>query len=123
MTELDKRKKAWRRGQWSETLCIWSLRFTGYRILAHSFKEKTGEIDIIARRGKLIAFIEVKARASYQAASEAISFTQQQRIIRSAQTYLAKNPRFADFDQRFDAMFVLPWRLPIHIKDAWRPNF
>ncbi|MCW9032868.1 MAG: YraN family protein [Rhodospirillales bacterium] len=119
----EKRRQAYRRGRLAESLCVWMLKLKGYRILVHGYKEKTGEIDIIANRGKLLAFIEVKARQNYQDAAEAISITQQKRIIRSAQAFVMKNPSFVDHDLRFDAMLVLPWRLPHHIKDAWRPDF
>ncbi len=119
----EKRQQAYKWGRFAETLCLWLLRVKGYRILAHGYKQKTGEIDIIAKRGQLIVFIEVKARHDYQTASHAITPTQQQRITRSAQAFTSQNPQFAECDLRFDAMLVMPWKLPIHLKDAWRPNF
>jgi putative endonuclease len=78
-----------------------------------------GEIDIVACRGKSLLFIEVKARPSAIEASEAVSPRQRERIQRAATHFLSRNPRFIDFYQRFDVRFVLPWRWPVHIPDAW----
>ena len=113
-----------RRGQWGETLCVWSLRLRGYAILARGFVTGrgtgAGEIDIIAKRGRLLAFIEVKARPSRDAAAHAISRQQRQRLTRAAQVFLARRPDLAECHMRFDAMLVVPWRLPRHLIDAWR---
>ena len=66
------RLRAWRRGRAAETLCVWHLRLRGYRILARGYRVPVGEIDIVARRGRVVAAIEVKARDS-AAASRALS--------------------------------------------------
>jgi hypothetical protein len=58
----DRRRRAYRFGHWAETLCVWWLRLGGYRVLARRYKTPVGEIDIVARRGAALAFIEVKAR-------------------------------------------------------------
>ena len=65
------RRRAFRRGHVAEFLCLWHLRLRGWRIPARRFKVKSGEIDLIARRGRVLAAIEVKARDSLSAASEA----------------------------------------------------
>jgi Predicted endonuclease distantly related to archaeal Holliday junction resolvase len=57
------RQRAWRRGRKAESLALLALRLVGYRILARDHRTAPGEIDIIARRGTILAFIEVKARA------------------------------------------------------------
>jgi putative endonuclease len=59
-----KRRRAWRRGRLAESMAAFLLRLKGFRILARGYKVPVGEIDIIARRGRLIAFVEVKARAA-----------------------------------------------------------
>lgn len=114
----------YRRGRWAETLCVWHLRLRGWRILARRFVSGrgsgAGEIDIIARRGRLLAMIEVKARPDLRTAAEAVRPRQQARIRRGAENFLARHPRFNAFDIRFDVMLVRPWRLPCHLKDAWR---
>lgn len=80
----------------------------------------TGEVDIIARRGGIIAFIEVKTRPSLEAGLFAVSKTQQQRITRSAERFLANNTHIQNHDVRFDVMIVHPWRWPLHMENAWR---
>ena len=121
----DKRRKAYLWGQGAEWLCIIFLVLKGYRILARRFKCKSGEIDLIARKGKIICFMEVKARKNRHDALYALSNKQKQRIIRTAEWYLAKNIYNKDIEQddyfcRFDLMAVEPWRLPTHVKDAWQ---
>lgn len=99
---------------------MWWLRFKGYRVIARNFKTPVGEIDMVARRGRLIAIIEVKIRNSRAEALSAITPRQQDRIIRATQIFLQQRPELADSTPRFDAMFISPGSLPIHIQDAWR---
>lgn len=107
----------------AETACAAWLRLTGYRILARNYRVPVGEIDIVARRGQVLVFVEVKARSSRAAGAEALSPRQQRRIGRAAEQFLAGRGDLAGFDVRFDLMLVQPWRPPMHIRDAWRPNF
>lgn len=116
-----KRQRAERLGRWAEALCVWRLRFAGYRIVARRFKSPVGEIDLIAWRGKVLAFIEVKARADEASALFAVTPTQSQRIERAAMSFVARHPAYARFDMRYDIMLVLPRRWPRHLPDAWRP--
>ena len=101
-------------------LCVWLLRLKRYRILARRHRNAAGEIDIVARRGNLVAFIEVKARRDLRLARESLTRVQRRRISRAAQVFLQKNPRLQSLDCRFDAMLVAPGRLPRHEIDAWR---
>src|ERR1700720_2537099 len=78
------RRQAWRRGRRAEGLAILALSLAGYRILARNLKNSRGEIDIVARRGRMIAFIEVKARADWNTAAEALAGRQRRRIARAA---------------------------------------
>jgi putative endonuclease len=114
------RRRAFRRGHSAEFLCLWHLRLRGYRILARRFRVPSGEIDLIARRGRVIAAIEVKARASLMAAGESISAQQRRRIARALEHFLAQRPELASLARRFDVMLVTPRRLPRHLADAWR---
>jgi putative endonuclease len=118
--ERPRRVAADRRGRAAELLCLWHLRLRGYRILARRYRVPSGEIDLIARRGRVLAAIEVKARADEAAASEAVLMRQRRRIIRALEHFLALRPELRRLDPRFDVMLVLPRRLPKHLADAWR---
>ena len=119
MTRAAKRR-AFRRGLLAETFCIWHLRLRGWRILARRYRVPSGEIDLVARRGRVLAAIEVKARADLGAAGEAVSPRQRRRVARALDHFLATRPDLAALDLRFDVMLVTPLRLPRHIADAWR---
>jgi putative endonuclease len=95
------------------------LMVKGYRILARRFRTPYGEIDIVARRRHLLAFVEVKARASLDEAAYAVTERQQRRIIEAAQAWLMAHPEHADFDLRFDVMLIAPRCLPRHLLAAF----
>lgn len=116
------RRAAYRRGRSAEGRAAWLLRAKGYRIAARGYRCRVGEIDIVARRGRVIVAVEVKARATLTAAADAISHRQRARIGRALSDFLAHNPQYAGCDIRFDAILVLPRRWPRHIVDAWRPG-
>jgi putative endonuclease len=113
------RVAAFRTGLSAEGRAAAYLMLKGYRILARRFRSPYGEIDIVARRRNLLAFVEVKARASLDEAAYAITPRQQQRIIEAAQAWLMAHPEHADFDLRFDAMLIAPRRLPRHLIAAF----
>jgi putative endonuclease len=113
------RIRAWRRGRWAETLCLWHLRFRGWRILARDYRVPMGEIDILARRGAVLAAIEVKARPSLGTAAEAVTPRQQRRVARALDHFLGGRPHLAKLSCRFDVMLVIPGKLPLHIANAW----
>ncbi|MGV8997588.1 MAG: YraN family protein [Parvibaculaceae bacterium] len=99
---------------------IWLLlRF--YRLLGRRVKTKAGEVDLIMRRGNVIAFIEVKASDNFDRAIEALSPHQQTRLIRAASLYVASRPHLQALDMRFDMVLVARGRLPRHVPDAFRP--
>ncbi len=112
-------RQAEARGRRAETLGTWLLRAKGYHILARRFRTPAGELDIVARRGRTIAFVEVKARAGLEAAILSITPHQQARIMRAALLFVASRPGLAAFNMRFDVMLVAPWRLPVHMQNAW----
>ena len=95
------------------------LMAKGYRILAKRYRTPHGEIDIVARRRNLIAFVEVKARATLDDAAFAVTPRQQRRIIDAAQGWLAAHPEHAEFELRFDAMLIAPRSLPRHVLAAF----
>ena len=114
------RRRAWRLGHWAETVCVGDLALRGYRVLARRVRYPVGEIDIVARRGGVLAIIEVKARPSLAEAAESISPRQQQRIRRAAEAFLGTHPGLGGLTVRFDAMLLVPGRWPVHVADAWR---
>jgi putative endonuclease len=118
---MSDRVRSWRRGLRAERLAAGWLRLKGYRILASRLRTPAGELDLVARRGDVLAFVEVKARGDAAAALAAVSTRQQQRIARAAEAFCATHPGLAGKTLRFDVMVVLPKRLPKHIMDAWRP--
>ena len=118
-TASPERRRAWRRGRAAETLCVWHLRLRGYRILARGYRVPVGEIDIVARRGRVVAAIEVKARDSLAAAGEAIAPRQRRRVARAFEQFLAAHPQHRDLTLRFDVMLVAKGRLPRHVSNAW----
>ena len=91
----------------------------GYRILARRFRTPHGEIDIVARKRSLIAFVEVKARDSLDDAAYAVTPRQQARITNAAQGWLMTHPEHAEFDMRFDVILIAPRHLPRHLLAAF----
>ena len=118
----EDRQRAWRRGWWAETLCAVTLGLRGYRILSRRLRTPVGEIDILARRGRVLAVIEVKARENFTIAAESVTDRQKQRLIRAAGWVVSGRPDLASLDLRFDVMLVAPRRLPRHVVDAWRAD-
>ncbi len=117
-----RRRRAWRFGRLAELACVVLLVLRGYRVLARNVKTPAGEIDIVARRGRTLAIIEVKARASPGDAAEALGPRQRSRLIRAAEAFRQAHPGVHGLAMRFDAMLVGPWRPPVHVRDAWRPD-
>ncbi len=91
----------------------------GFRILSRRWKSPLGELDIVARRRKLLVFVEVKARATIEAAAESIDARSQRRIASAAEAWLATYPQPSVTDMRFDAMLVAPGKMPRHIQGAF----
>jgi putative endonuclease len=113
------RVEAFRTGLSAEARAAAFLIAKGYRILAKRFRTPHGEIDLIAKRRNLVAFVEVKARASLDDAAYAVTPRQQARIIAAAQIWLMAHPEHDSYDLRFDAMLVAPRRLPRHVVAAF----
>ena len=111
------------RGKYAEFLARNYMRLHGFSVVERNYVSgrgtKAGEIDFIAKRGKLLVFVEVKQRSTIETAAYSISPQQKQRLIRGAQNFLKNNPQFNGFDMRFDAILVaLPFSLQ-HLKHAW----
>jgi putative endonuclease len=114
------RRRARDRGRLAEFLCRWHLRLRGWRIIAADWRCPSGEIDILARRGGVLAIIEVKSRRDVASAADAVLPRQRRRIARAASAFLLVRPDLAELAPRFDVMLVAPLRPPRHLPDAWR---
>lgn len=114
-----KRQKAERRGRGAETLACWYLRLKGWRILARRARVPGGEVDIVARRGRTLAFVEVKARATAEAAAFSLDRYRLRRVAVAAERLASRYMREGD-DVRIDAVFVVPRKLPRHLPDVWQ---
>ena len=117
------RRAAERHGHLAEAAAAVWLLFKGYRLIARRYRTPLGEIDLVVRRGKLIAFVEVKARASRREALDSAGRQSEQRMVAAADLWLARHPAAAGRDIRYDMMLVTPWRLPAHLPDAFRPGW
>lgn len=115
----SKKQKSYRFGLYAEIIAMIFLTLKFYRILAWRYKTKFGEIDIIAKRGKEIAFIEVKARSNLDNL-ELVTSNQQNRIGDAAKIFLNKNVKSDDNIILFNLIIVkFPFTLK-YIKNAWQ---
>lgn len=123
MTGRDDRQA---RGGWAESLACLLLRLKGYRILERRRRggrgTGLGELDIVIRRGRALAAVEVKARPTRDAALHAVTPGQRRRIERALVAYQARRTECAQCDLRFDIVTVgaWPWFWPRHFPQAWR---
>ena len=111
---------AHRSGRYAETLSAWLLRAKGYRVLARRYRVGVGEIDLIVRRGGVVAAVEVKARADHDRAAESVLLRQRRRVARALEHFLLRRPDLTDLAVRFDVMLVAPGSWPRHVAGAWR---
>jgi putative endonuclease len=103
----------------AETLATLWLRARLYQILARNYRAHGGEIDIVARRGRTIVFVEVKARGALEDAAIAITPQKQRRFSQAVSRWLAANPWAMSYTLRADAIFLAPGRLPRHLENAF----
>jgi len=119
-----RKSRAERDGQRGEGWATWYLRAKGWRILQRQVRvgqgRGVGEVDIIARRGRVLAFVEVKWRREVKALDQAID---ERRLRRAARVAQALAPRLArgDDDVRIDVILLAPWHWPRHITHVWQP--
>lgn len=107
-------KKTYQFGIFAEKIAALFLRLKGYQILQSRYKNHFGEIDLIAKKSRVIIFVEVKARKSKTTIEEMLSQRQIQRIERAAEFFIAKNSQFHNFDWRIDFIEVDRFFLPKH---------
>ncbi|MGJ3649043.1 YraN family protein [Sphingomonas sp. GlSt437] len=116
MTEA--RQAAEARGRRGERVAAWWLRLKGWRILDKRVRTPAGEVDLVARRGNLIAFVEVKTRATAAELDLAIDERRLARVAAAAEILM---PRYATAgeDIRIDVILIAPGARPRHIENAW----
>jgi len=117
MRRIDRRERAEKRGRRGETIAAWWLRLHGWRIVAKRVRTRAGEIDLIARRWRTLAFIEVKTRDSAVARDVAIDDWRLRRVIRAAEALV---PRYAGPHDtiRIDVILLARGKLPLHIANV-----
>ncbi|HUZ11776.1 MAG TPA: YraN family protein [Caulobacteraceae bacterium] len=111
--------RARRAGRRAELVCALWLMAKGYRILGLRLKTPQGEIDVLARKGMVLAVVEVKLRGTIETALEAVGQRQRQRLRRAGESFAARRPGLGGAAIRLDLMALAPGRLPCHIPDAW----
>jgi putative endonuclease len=114
----DARRKAEAAGRRGERLAGWWLRLKGWQILDRRVRTRAGEVDLVARKGRLVAFVEVKARASGRELDFAIDERRLARVAAAAELLM---PRYAGpgDDIRVDVILIAPRTPPRHIENAW----
>jgi putative endonuclease len=108
-----------RNGILAEYAALAYLTLKGYRLVAMRYKTKLGEIDLIMRRGRTLAFIEVKARPSHADAAHAIHAKNQSRVMQAAQMFRIQHPTYHDYEVRFDALLIAWYKWPQHLVHAF----
>lgn len=115
------RRRAETRGRRAETLAALWLQLKGWRILDRRARTGAGEIDLVAKRGRVLAFVEVKARADLEDARAALSRRQAERLLRAGALWRARRGRSVEaLAPRFDLVLVAPWRRPRHLEGVIR---
>ena len=112
------RQKAEARGRRAETIAAWYLRIQGWRIVGQRVRNPRGEVDLIARRGKTLAFVEVKARVSEANLATAIDERRLRRVAAAAESLLHEYGKGAE-EMRIDVILVAPWAWPRHLVNVW----
>jgi putative endonuclease len=115
------RAEAERQGRRGERIAALWLWLKGWRVLARRQKIGVGEVDLIARKGRTVAFIEVKWRSSGAALDLAVDARRLRRVARAAE---ALAPRFAKpgDDLRIDVILIAPGQWPRQIANVWQPG-
>ncbi|HEY0313650.1 MAG TPA: YraN family protein [Allosphingosinicella sp.] len=114
-----KRQAAERGGRRAETLAAWWLRLKGWTILGRRIRTPVGEVDLVARRGRTVAFVEVKARRTEADAGMVLDEWRLRRVAAAAEALAPRYSRAGD-DIRIDAMLIVPHRFPRHLVNVWQ---
>lgn len=112
--------RARRDGRRSEAWAAAWLMAKGYRILGFRLKTPQAEIDLLAKKGDVLAVVEVKRRGDLATAIEAVTHDQRERLRRAGLMLAARRPALARCAVRLDLLAIAPGRLPRHVPDAWK---
>jgi putative endonuclease len=112
------RQRAEQQGRTGEFIAAWWLRLHGWRIIGERIKTRVGEVDLIAKRGRTLAFVEVKMRATEAGLALAIDEHRLRRVAAAANMLAARYGSGAE-TIRIDVILIRPWRLPVHMKNVW----
>jgi len=107
-----------KRGRRGEAIAAWFLRLHGWRIAGERIKTPRGEVDLIARRGKTVSFVEVKARTKRTDLDLAIHPNSLRRVAAAAEILLPRYGKGAE-NMQIDVILVAPWRWPHHLPNVW----
>ncbi|MCP1471520.1 putative endonuclease [Sphingobium sp. OAS761] len=113
-----KRQAAERRGRQAERIAAWWLRLKGWRIVGRRLRTPAGEVDLVARRGAMLAFVEVKARGSAMELDDAIDERRLARVAAAAEILWHELARPGD-DMRIDVILLAPGHPPRHLANVW----
>ncbi|WP_062731693.1 YraN family protein [Sphingobium abikonense] len=112
------RAQADQRGRQGERIAAWWLRLKGWQIVGRRMRTRAGEVDIVARRGAMLAFVEVKARASVAELDLAIDERRLARVAAAAEILWHDLAKPGD-DMRIDVILLAPGRPPRHLANVW----
>lgn len=116
----QQRRRREQAGRRAETAAALWLQLKGYRILDRRARMPACEIDLVARKGRTVVFIEVKARRTMTMALEAVTPQLRTRLEQAANQWTSRRGGMQDLLWRFDIVMLAPGRLPRHMRDAWR---
>jgi putative endonuclease len=117
---IKKRQRHERSGRQAETAAGLWLQLKGYRILDRRARTPQGELDLVAAKGNMLVFVEVKSRQTFEIALNAVTPETRARIEQAARLWVSRKPKLRDWLWRFDIVLLAPGRLPRHMSDAWR---
>jgi putative endonuclease len=113
-----KRQRAERGGRRAEALAALWLQLKGWSVIGRRVRTPRGEVDLVARRGRILAFVEVKARATAAEADLSLDDYRLRRVAAAAEALAPRYQRAGD-DIRIDAIYIVPRRLPRHVANVW----
>lgn len=116
----DTRRRRERSGRRAETAAALWLQIKGYRIVERRARTPACEIDLVARKGRMLVFVEVKSRRTIDAAREAVTPDLRRRLEQAANIWAGRRRDANQLLWRFDMVLLAPGRLPLHVRDAWR---
>lgn len=114
------RRKREAAGRRAETAAALWLQLKGYRILDRRARMPACEIDLVARKGRMLVFVEVKTRRTQDMALESVTPQLRKRLEQAANQWVSRRRGLQQHLWRFDIVMLAPGKLPRHMRDAWR---